>query len=59
MLRVDRGIQKPLDCPVKPDNDNICIACNFTYELLSDYYFYNAVIPAYLESSRKMLDKPA
>jgi hypothetical protein len=32
--RLDRGIQKILDCPVEPDNDNIYIACGFTYGLL-------------------------
>jgi hypothetical protein len=26
-----------MDCPVKPDNDNICIVCDFTYEFLSTY----------------------
>jgi hypothetical protein len=42
--RLDRGIQKILDCPVppkerrasKPDNDNMYIACGFTYGLLSN-----------------------
>jgi hypothetical protein len=32
--RLDRGIQKGVDCPVKPDNDNISISCDFTYEFL-------------------------